>query len=126
MSEPIVFVSRFTVKDGRLDDYRRLQVEIAEQLRREKPRTLAYLNYLDDGGTRMTAIHVFADADAMDIHFEGSEDRSLRAFEVLSPAGWDIYGRPSVEVTDAMRAAATSAEVPLTLNGELVAGFLRR
>ena len=126
MTEPIVFVSRFTVKEGRLDDYRRLQVDIAEQLRREKPHTLAYLHYLDDGGTRMTAIHVFADSEAMDIHFEGSDDRSLRAFEVLSPAGWEIYGRPSAEVMDAMRAAAASAEVSLTLNGEFVAGFIRQ
>ena len=126
MSEPIVFISHFTVNEGRLDDYRRLQVKIADQLRREKPRTLAYVNYLDGGGSRMTAIHVFADPEAMDIHFQGSEARSVRAFEVLRPAGWEIYGRPSAEVIDAMRAAATAAEVPLTLNGEFVAGFLRR
>lgn len=126
MNEPIVFISHFTVIEGRLEDYRQLQVDIAEQLRREKPRTLAYVNYLDEGGSRMTAIHVFANPDAMDIHFEGSEGRSVRALEVLVPAGWEIYGRPSADVIDAMRAAATAAEVPLTLNGEFVAGFLRR
>lgn len=126
MTEPIVFISHFHVKEGRLDDYRRLQAAIAEQLGGEKPRTLAYLTYLDEGGTRMTAIHLFADPEAMDIHFEGSDERSRRAYELLTPAGWEIYGRPSADVIDAMRVAATAADVPLIVNGEYVAGFLRR
>lgn len=126
MTDPIVFISRFSVKEGRLGDYRRLHADIAAQLRREKQRTAVYLNYLDGSAARMTAVHVFADPEAMDIHFEGSEDRSRRAFEVLTPVGWEIYGRPSPMVIDAMRTAATEADVALTLDDEFVAGFIRR
>jgi hypothetical protein len=126
MNDPIVFVSHFSVTEGRVDAYRRLQTTVAEELRAAKPLTLAYLNYLNRADTRMTAVHVFPDAAAMDAHFAGAEDRSRRASEVLEPAGWEIYGQPSPGAVSAIRAAAASAAVSFTLETEYVAGFLRR
>jgi hypothetical protein len=125
MTGPIVFISHFIVREGRADDYRRLQAEIAAELSATKPLTLAFLTYLDDAGSRMTAIHVFADAAAMAAHFDGADERSRRAAEVLEPAGWEIYGHPSADAVDMIRAAATSAGVPFALEPEYVAGFLR-
>ena len=92
MSEPIVFISHFLIKDGGLDAYRHLQREVATALHAEKPRTLVYLTYAGEDGTRMTAIHVFADAESMDRHFEGAVERSAAAYEFLLPHGWEIYG----------------------------------
>ena len=126
MNDPIVFVSHFTVRAGRADAYRRLQTTVAEELHATKPLTLAFLNYLDEADRRMTAVHVFADAAAMDAHFAGAEDRSRRAAEVLEPAGWEIYGQPSAGAVSAIRAAAASAGVPFILDTNYVAGFLRR
>jgi hypothetical protein len=48
MSEPIVFISHFRVKEGKLDGYRRLQRDATRALEAEKPRTVAFLSYLDD------------------------------------------------------------------------------
>ena len=41
MSEPVVFISHFTVKEGKLDDLRRLSAEVEAQLRADKPETVA-------------------------------------------------------------------------------------
>jgi len=125
MPEPIVFVSHFHVKEGKRSAYRQLQEGIASQLMADKPRTSVFLAYLDSDGTAVTAIHVFADAESMDIHFEGSEERSERAHDVLLPGGWDIYGAPSDPVIETMRRAAAAAGVPLTVHSDLVAGFVR-
>lgn len=125
MPDPVVFISHFRVKEGKLDAYRQLQRDVADQLNEEKPRTLSFLTYVHDLGTSMTAIHVFADPEAMDLHFQGSDERSRRASELLAPEGWEIYGAPSTTVTEAMQRSATSAGVPLTVQGEYVAGFLR-
>jgi quinol monooxygenase YgiN len=125
MPGPVVFVSHFAVKEGRVEDLRALASEIEAQLRDEKPGTLAYLMYLDEEGTRFTVAHCFPDADAMDRHFEGSDDRTAAAFEVMVPLGWEIYGRPSDAALETMREGAEATGVPLTVLPDHVGGFLR-
>jgi len=125
MTDSIVFISHFRVRQGALDAYKELQREVAIQLQAEKPRTTVFLTYVDDSGTHMTAVHVFADAQSMDLHFEGSEERSRAAYEFLVPDGWEIYGTPSPNVLKTMRAAASSSGVKLIVEGGYVAGFLR-
>ena len=125
MPKPVVFVSHFAVKEGKLDDLRRLAAEIATQLEEEKPETLAYLMYLDDEGSAFTVAHCFPDADAMDRHFEGSDERSAEAFELMEPLGWEIYGQPSPSALGTMQQGASATGVPLTVRPNHVGGFLR-
>jgi quinol monooxygenase YgiN len=125
MAEPVVFISHFRVKEGKLDGLRRLQRDATQALEAEKPRTVLFLVYLDDGGRQMTVVHVFADADSMDLHFEGAEERSKLAYEFLEPRGWEIYGRPSEAALEALRRAAASAGVTLSVEAEYSGGFLR-
>jgi hypothetical protein len=125
VTEPIVFTSHFRVKPGKAGDYRQLQHEIADQMQADKPRTLAFLPYLSEDGSRLTIVHVFGDAESMDLHFQGSDERSKAAYEFLQPDGWEICGGPSREVIDSMRQAATAAQVTLQLRPEYVAGFVR-
>lgn len=124
-SQPIIFISHFAVKAGALDRLKHLGRDVAGRLEADKPQTLLYLEYLNDEGTRMTFVHVFADAHAMDLHFEGAQERSMAAFELMDPAGWEIYGEPSVAALSAIRQAATSAGVPLILERQHLAGFAR-
>jgi hypothetical protein len=125
MSEPVVFISHFRVKEGKLADLRHLAAEVQRQLHDDKPRTVAYLMYLDDEGTEMTIVHTFPDAESMDIHFVGSDERSAAAFELLEPRGWEIYGRPNEGALETMRQAATSSGVSLIHRPDLLDGFLR-
>ena len=125
MSHPIVFISHFTIKAGKLDSLKLLAQEIATRLDAEKPQTLVYLDYLNDDGTLATFVHVFPDPQAMDLHFEGADERSRAAFEYMDPSGWEVYGQPSDAAIGAMREMATSAGVPLTVQPDSMAGFVR-
>jgi hypothetical protein len=125
MTEPIVFVSHFRIKEGKLDGLKQLSQEVLGTLEADKPRTTAQLAYLNDAGTEMSFVHVFADANAMDLHFQGAEERSGAAYEFMDPAGWEIYGTPSDAALQMMRQAATSADVALTVQSEYLGGFLR-
>jgi hypothetical protein len=125
MTEPIVFVSHFRVKEGRLDGLKQRSEEVFEMLEAEKPRTTAQLAYLDDSGTDVSFVHVFADADVMDLHFQGAQERSRAAYEFMDPAGWEIYGTPSDAALQMMQQAATSAGVALTVRSDYLGGFLR-
>jgi quinol monooxygenase YgiN len=125
VSEPIAFISHFLVKQGKRDDVKQLFQDVAKRLEADKPRTLVFLAYLNDIGTQVSFLHVFVDAEAMDIHFEGSDERARAAYEYVAPAGWEFYGRPSQQAMETMRQAATSAGVTLSVEPDFLGGFLR-
>jgi hypothetical protein len=125
MSEPVVFISHFKVKDGKLDELKRLAGEVERSLREDKPRTTAWLVYLGEDGTRVSFVHCFPDADSMDLHFEGSDERSAAVYEFVEPDGFEIYGRPSDEALETMRQAAAGSGVSLRVLPDHVGGFLR-
>lgn len=125
MSEPVVFISHFGIKEGALVDLRRLSEEVIEHLREDKPRTVLYLAYLDHEGTQVSFLHAFPDAESMDLHFEGVDERATAAYRFIEPRGWEIYGRPSDAALESMRLAAADGGVPLTVLPDHLGGFLR-
>jgi hypothetical protein len=125
VSEPVVFISHFAIKERTLGDLRRLSEEVIESLRQDKPRTVLYLAYLDDEGTQVSFLHAFPDAESMDTHFEGADERGKAAYQYLEPRGWEIYGRPSESALQSMRQAAAGAGVPLTVQPDHLGGFIR-
>ena len=125
MAKPIVFISHFKVKEGKLERFRELSHEVQAALLAEKPRTTAFLIYLAEDGRDLSIVHVFADAEAMDVHIEGSDERSSAAYEFVEPAGWEIYGEPSRGALETMKAAASRAGAGLKLKPEMMGGFLR-
>lgn len=125
MDEPIVFISHFRIKADQLDAFRTYFQEGAARLQAEKPRTVAFLAYADEAGTRASIVHVFPDAVAMDLHFEGAAERSRAAYEFMEPDGWEIYGVPSTAALAMMQQGAALAGVTLTLQPGGIGGFLR-
>ncbi len=125
MSEPVVFISHFKVKEGKLDDLKRLSGEVERSLREDKPQTAAWLIYLDEDGTRVSFVHCFPDARSMDLHFEGSDERSAAVYEFVEPDGFEIYGSPSDEALGSMRQTAAGSGVSLDVRPEHLGGFLR-
>ena len=125
MSEPIVFISHFRVKAGQLDAFRPYLREGSATLQADKPRTVAFLAYIDEAGTQATIVHVFPDAEAVDRHVEGSGERSRDAYEFLQPDGWEIYGTPSAAALAMLQEGAVAAGVSLAVRPDYIGGFLR-
>ena len=125
MEAPIVFISNWKIKPGRLEDLKQLAREVVSRMEAEKPRTVVYLVYDDHDGTHATFVHAFADADSMDLHFLGADDRTTSALELMEPDRWEIYGRASDAALESMREAAAAAKVPLTVQPDFLAGFMR-
>ena len=125
MTEPVVFVSHFRIKDGSLADLRRHAPETTRGLEEDKPRTSVFVTYISDDGGNASFIHVFVDADAMDAHIEGAMERSQAAYEFMEPAGWEIYGKPSEAAMQIFERAAAGAGVELRVEPEYLGGFLR-
>jgi quinol monooxygenase YgiN len=125
MTDAVAFISHFRMKPGKLEEVRALFGAMASQLSEAKPRTSAYLAFADDAGERLTILHLFPDADAMDAHFGGAEERSQGAYELFTPTGWEIYRNASPAALAQMEREAAEAGVPLTVLPLSVGGFLR-
>jgi quinol monooxygenase YgiN len=125
MAEPIVYISHFRVKEGKLKDLRRLFREAAKSLEAEKPRTVVFLAYLNEDGTEATFVHVFPDAESMDVHVQGAEERTRVAYKLVQPEGFELYWAPNEGVLEMMRQEAGSEGVALILQSEHLGGFLR-
>ena len=125
MSQPIIFISHFRVREGSIDGLRRLTGDVTQAIEAEKPRTLVFLNYLDAEGANVTFVHAFADAESMDLHIEGAAERSKAAYEFLEPDGWEIYGAPSDGALEMLRGAAEASGVTLSVQPRYLDGFLR-
>ena len=124
MVEPVAFISRFRIKPGQRSALDELAAEITPRIQAEWPRTLVYLQYLGPGD-ELTIIHVFGDAEAMDIHAERAKGHSPRAMALLEPLSWEIYGPAGGATRAALEGAATQAGVPLRMYPEFASGFVR-
>lgn len=125
MPEPVFFISHFRIKAGQLDLVRQLMTDATARLKAEKPRTVLFLSYLDADGGTISFLHAFADAESMDMHFVGADERARAAYQYFEPLGWELYGNPSSAGLQTLRQAADSAGVTLATHPEYLAGFLR-
>jgi pimeloyl-ACP methyl ester carboxylesterase len=112
--QPIVFISRNRIKEGRADEFRRHYQESVPSIMAGKANTLAQLAYENQETDEATIVRFFADADALDLQIEGAETRSRRTYEFIEPIGIEIFGtllllggdgpafaRPAVEMAHA-------------------------
>ena len=125
MSGPIVFISHNTVKDGKLEGFREAFSEVADALDAEKPGTVVYLAFMDEGGSQVSVVHVFPDAVATGKHLQGVQERMAKAVGFIQTTWYEIYGAPSEPVLEAMRGFAEAEGVPLQVQGGYLGGYLR-
>ena len=124
MSEPIVFVSTHRIKEGMLDDLKALSRKMTPLIEEGKPNTIFFQSYLNEEGTELTFVHVFPDAEAMDLHFQGADERSGSAHEFIEPRHFEIYGSANAPAVARMRQEARPG-IDLTVKPHNLAGFMR-
>jgi quinol monooxygenase YgiN len=124
MTQPIVFISHSSIRDGQAEGFRAFIRGGAPALQADKPGTVAFLAYLDEDATEASIVHVFANADAMNAHLEGVQERSEEADAFIRTTAYEIYGSPEPQVVQMMRAFADQSGVPLRMHPEHVGGYL--
>ena len=95
MSEPIVFISHFKIKEGKLDGLKQHAQMTREHIKADKPGTAAFLQFLNEEETELSIVHVFPDAEAYDRHLEGMAERAKGFFEFVEPLRRELYGMPN-------------------------------
>jgi quinol monooxygenase YgiN len=125
MSEPIIYIDRSEVRDGKLDELKRAMRELAVLVEANEPRLGAYRVYFTEDGTQMTVIHMHADSASLELHMKVAGPAFPRFVDLVRLLTIDVYGRPSADLMQAIRdKAALLGSATVTLH-ELGAGFAR-
>jgi hypothetical protein len=124
MSEPIVFISNQRIKEGKLDEYTQYYRQVAEFTEANKPGTVAHLAYANEDGTAVSVVHIFPDAKSMELHMQGVGEIAEKASEFMEVVSFQIYGKPSDTVLEAMKKIVGSG-VTLNIKPQPVGGYIR-
>jgi hypothetical protein len=124
MSDPIVFISNQKVKEGKLEGYKQYYRQVAEQTQTDKPGTVAHLAYLNEAGSELSIIHIFPDAEAMELHMKGVDELAKKAYEYVEIISFEIYGKPTDTILERMM-QIVSSHIALNIKPQLIGGYIR-
>ncbi len=124
MSEPIVFISRNKIKEGKADEFRAHYQDSIPPIMASKPGTLAQLAYGNEGVTEVTVVRLFPSADALDHQIQGADERSKKTYEFIEPISIEIFGAPSPATLERMKKIAGSG-VSVKISPSYLGGFIR-
>jgi len=131
LSEPLIYITTWRVKEGRLEDYKQFAKQLIEIVEAKEPQLIAFNAFVNEDRIEMTSIQVHPDAASMDFHMQvvnqalGEEmnDWVGRA-DFLEPKRVEIYGTPSTKLLEADN-PAVEAGIPREIKPHLIAGFTR-
>jgi hypothetical protein len=124
MSEPIVFISRNRVREGKAAEFQAHYRESIQPILDGKPATLAQLGYENEEATEFTVVRLFPNADALDQQIQGADERSRKTYEFIEPIGIEIFGTPNPATLEKMRKIAGSGVV-VKISPTYTGGFIR-
>lgn len=124
MSEPILFISRNRIKEGKTDEFRKHYRDSIPPIMADKPNTLAQLAYENEEATQVTIVRLFPNADALDLQIQGASERSKKAFEFIEPVSIEIFGAPNPATVEMMKKIAGSG-VAVSIGPHYMGGFIR-
>lgn len=113
MSNEVVYVDRFEIREGKTEDFRRYADELIALAADESGVTS--LNYFaDEDGTRGTAVIVFADGAALDRYLDLVSPRFREGVELVSATQIELLGDVSDRAAEMAKAFGGSVKRTLT------------
>lgn len=103
MSGQVVYVDRFTVREGQLEDFKRYAAEMADFVKSSEPGVVSFNYYLDEAAGKGTALFIFSDAAALDVHLDVASPRFQQGYQLLASADIELLGQPSARAADVAR-----------------------
>ncbi len=124
MTDPIVFISRNRVLDGRFDDFKKHYLDSVPSTQAAKPGTLVQLAYFNESESQVDIVRLFPSAEAMDLQLQGADMRSKTAYQFIEPTSIEIYGSPSSFAMEMMKKVAGSG-IRVSVKPGFIGGFIR-
>jgi hypothetical protein len=131
LSEPLIYISTWRIKEGKLEDYKQFTKEFLEIIKAKEPQLIAIHLFLSEDGTEVTSIQVHPDAASMDTHMQTvekvlGEDMGewVERVDFIEPKHLEIYGNPSADLLEADQPLVESG-IERSIKPLHLAGFTR-
>ena len=124
MSEPVVFIIRFKIKEGKAVEFRNHYQNSIQPTFDAKPGTLSQLAFENEDATVFTVIRHFPNPDALDLHLQGADARTKKSFKFIEPYCIEIFGSPNLATLENMEKIAGS-DVSVSISPNYMGGFIR-
>jgi hypothetical protein len=95
MAEPIVYIDRSEVREGKLDGLKAAIGELTEFIEVNVPRAISYGVYLDRTGSKMTVIQIQPDSAALESHMKVGAPAFAKFRDFIRLTAIEVYGDPS-------------------------------
>lgn len=124
MPEPIVFISRNKIREGKTDEFRKHYQDSIPEIMATKTDTVAQLAYENEESIEITIVRLFPSAQAFDVQIQGADERSKKTYEYIEPISIEIFGTPSSATLEQMKKIA-GLSVAVKISPNYVGGFIR-
>lgn len=95
MSEPFIYIGMHTIKEGKLEEAKKMLQELVELVETNEPRLISFNVYLDEEGDKVAIVQVHPDAASMEFHMQVISTHLGNAYDVLeSTDSEQLYGKP--------------------------------
>lgn len=108
MTDPITYIDRSAVRDGKLDELESAMAELVDFVEANEPEILAYNVYFNDDGGRMTVLHMHANQASLEFHMDVAGPKFPPIGEFIELESIDVYGNLSEDLTRQLRDKASS------------------
>lgn len=98
MAEPIVYIDRSEVREGKLGALRAAIGELAEFIEANVPRAISYGVYLDETGSKMTVVQIQPDSAALEFHMRVGSPAFAKFRDLIKLTAIEVYGDPSAHL----------------------------
>jgi hypothetical protein len=119
MSDQVIYLDRFRIRQGRLEDFKRYAEEIAQIVEEKEPGAVSFGYYIQENSLEGTAVFVFSGSQALDLHIDLLSERFQEGYELLSGSEIELLGQASDRATQMARTFNASIKT------QLLAGFNR-
>jgi hypothetical protein len=124
MAEPFVFIGTYSIKQGKVEEFKRYWRQFVDFIEESEPRLIAFNAYVDEDGNEVGIVQVHPDVDSMEFHMKLIREHVEQAFmDYLSDTvSTHIYGAVSDSALETMGQMG-SAEFHVKPHG--IGGFTR-
>jgi len=107
MSSNIFWLLALNVKEGKLENFKKLMNEMVDFVNQNEPDTSNYEWFLSDDEKTCHICERYNDSAAVMTHLKGfGENFAERFMGCLEPTGFTVYGNPGADVKEALAAFA--------------------
>lgn len=123
MSKPLIVISKFRVKEGKLEELRQYYKKILDIVEANKTQMIAFHGFLNEEGTELTSIQVHPNTASMEYHMQVLKENWDESFsqytQMVEGTTIEYYGTPP----ESALAMNEQSKQVLTVRPVHIAGF---